>query len=693
MEKFTRKSTTSTTTTRKPNIHERRRRMRRDTLKSLKQGNVVEKYLKNTPLPFVTINTFEIISKICDNYNSLFGDETPPNAELVLSVFSDICRNAGSEASVRGRKNDPTGESKQIVPTSVASPSASSDPDPDHPVPNPNPKPNSIAYSDFDSFSNDDPSAGSNPSPETTKMYGGDGKVPSSAAAEKNKNGENADVNKVKLDDYSYRLLKNFGYPVSYDDQEESRSRKAVVETSNDEGEEDAINDEKDTNFIRGQQQREGGTDDEQKKNPIEDRERGTDKKGQSRVEGEQSEAISLPAPAPAAAEEQQAPSKDEIIRTLETTQSLWEKRAVLPIVFSKFSVNETMDYEIPESMELLFPFVIKKEKITKSTLQKLKMAVTRYVNPKVLPEILDQSTEIEAILQPQISFVLRHVPRYLSCEAKSLESYLVQQKGKLRAVEFLQFVEEGEKGPALLRDIVVLNNVTGILSFVEENVALQFETERKEPFLAFSVPKDNFFVTSRFFAVSDFCNMMINFVASVSRFPRLNAATDRKLPDVPLFTDHLLAAMVLTLQAKYMKMTKKELFESVIRILHVFLYNMFLLVIATRLNILALASDKNVEMIGNLYEESKKYLDGLDLLTNAEAGNAEEVKHKKLFYYSVLLKYCYMALEHVVFALRLQVSDEQVIHKAEDFEKECAKWESRNEDEMEILNLYASSG
>jgi len=315
-----------------------------------------------------------------------------------------------------------------------------------------------------------------------------------------------------------------------------------------------------------------------------------------------------------------------------------------------------------------------------------LKRTVTRASTKNI---VVDTPSDffVRASLQPEISFVMRYVPKYLQCDQKSILAYLMIHGKELNPLNYLKFLDRGHEGPDFLRNVVtILNDVTGLIQYSRNG--FQVIKQENEVFVRFASPVDGFFFSTRFFAISEFCSTMLIFVSSLSRWPRFSSGFEKLAQHVPFFTDLLLLKLVNDLFDGYKEMNEETLFTHVKNVLHIFYYNFFLVIIATRLNVVKLSSDMDsTEFIGDLFKESEHYIIGLEKAIGLRMEDIDQddksEKERKLEFYSVLLRYLFYALEHVTYFFEIQVAEENQIR---DFKDDFQKWKLRLEQESVLI-------
>ena len=79
-------------------------------------------------------------------------------------------------------------------------------------------------------------------------------------------------------------------------------------------------------------------------------------------------------------------------------------------------------------------------------------------------------------------------------------------------------------------------------------------------------------------------------------------------------------------------------------------------MILIARLNIVNLLnSEDQTEFIGEMFLNSEKFLQGLE--GNKSINDTRDIVIRKLEYYSILLKYCFIAVEHVIHVLGIYIS------------------------------------
>jgi hypothetical protein len=253
-------------------------------------------------------------------------------------------------------------------------------------------------------------------------------------------------------------------------------------------------------------------------------------------------------------------------------------------------------------------------------------------------------------------------------------------------AVDYLRFIEDGEFGGNFLKEkVTVLSDACGLIELKDKSSDFFFDREEEDVYFQFSTKIDNdsdLFFCTKCCTVTQFCDMMSFFVSSNVFWPSVSKnkkssrkrKSDRKstkkredLEDdydetniisqtsVPFFTNKLLYKMIVDLQNKE-SISAKELFNDIRNILHGFLYNMFIIILISRLNIVYLLnSEEQHEFVGEMFLNSESFLKGFEESDYSE--DARNIIVRKLEYYSILLKYCFIAVEHVIYYFGLHVS------------------------------------
>ena len=338
-----------------------------------------------------------------------------------------------------------------------------------------------------------------------------------------------------------------------------------------------------------------------------------------------------------------------------------------------------------------------------------LKKSIPRY------KDVLDVGlpSHEEAVTSPQICFICRFVPKYLRCFQKTILSWLTHHVSQYQgtgtkteesrvtvdAVDYLHFVEDGDFGANFLKErLSVLVDACALIEYNESNDGSDFylykNSKEEDVFFQFNskIQNDNsgFFFRSSIMSVSQFCDVISFFASSNVFWPRTFSKKERNtkkknnglLPkkagvstkklgeedndrvqendssstSVPFFTNKLLYRMVVELQNKVHLYEKKEVFEAIRNIIHVCLYNFFIMILIARLNIVNLLnSEDQTEFIGEMFLNSEKFLQGLE--GNKSINDTRDIVIRKLEYYSILLKYCFIAVEHVIHVLGIYIS------------------------------------
>ena len=337
-----------------------------------------------------------------------------------------------------------------------------------------------------------------------------------------------------------------------------------------------------------------------------------------------------------------------------------------------------------------------------------LKKSIPRYKD--VLDVVLPSHEE--AVTSPQICFICRFVPKYLRCFQKTILSWLTHHVSQYQgtgtkteesrvtvdAVDYLHFVEDGDFGANFLKErLSVLVDACALIEYKESNDGSDFylykNSKEEDVFFQFNskIQNDNsgFFFRSSIMSVSQFCDVISFFASSNVFWPRTFSKKERNtkkknnglLPkkagmstkklgeedndrvqendssstSVPFFTNKLLYRMVVELQNKVHLYEKKEVFEAIRNIIHVCLYNFFIIILIARLNIVNLLnSEDQTEFIGEMFLNSEKFLQDLE---GNKSNDTRDIVIRKLEYYSILLKYCFIAVEHVIHVLGIYIS------------------------------------
>jgi hypothetical protein len=383
-----------------------------------------------------------------------------------------------------------------------------------------------------------------------------------------------------------------------------------------------------------------------------------------------------------------------------------WAKVETAILVTSDYQTYLSTEFgATDEAKELIQVFSTLTEKRSiqwdsDSFLRLLKKSVPRFkdISDVAIP------THMEAFITPQICFICRYVPKYLRCFQKSILSYLLHHVSQdygtqveversrvtVDAVDYLRFVEDGEFGVNFLKEkVTVLCDATGIITLKEESDFFVHK-EGDDIFFMFSTKVDEdsdlFFCTHHPISIADFCETLSFFTSSNVFWPSVSSkkksslkrsdnkrttkkksvedvvvneeSNIRSQTSVPFFTDKLLYKMIVELQnkASTYEEKKRELFEAIRDIIHVFLYNFFIIILIARLNIVYLLNSENHhEFVGEMFMNSENFLLGLEEKDFSD--DKRDVVVRKLEYYSILLKYCFIAVEHIVFFLGLHVS------------------------------------
>jgi hypothetical protein len=383
-----------------------------------------------------------------------------------------------------------------------------------------------------------------------------------------------------------------------------------------------------------------------------------------------------------------------------------WAKVETAILVTSEYQTYLNTEFgatdEAKELMQVISTLTEKKsiQWESDSFLRLLKKSVPRFkdISDVAIP------THMEAFITPQICFICRYVPKYLRCFQKSILSYLLHHVSQdygtqveversrvtVDAVDYLRFVEDGEFGVNFLKEkVTVLCDAAGIITFKEESDFFVHK-EGDDIFFMFSTKveedSDLFFCTHHPISIADFCETLSFFTSSNVFWPSVSSkkksslkrsdnkrttkkksvedvvvneeSNIRSQTSVPFFTDKLLYKMIVELQnkASTYEEKKRELFEAIRDIIHVFLYNFFIIILIARLNIVYLLNSENHhEFVGEMFMNSENFLLGLEEKDFSD--DKRDVVVRKLEYYSILLKYCFIAVEHIVFFLGLHVS------------------------------------
>lgn len=341
----------------------------------------------------------------------------------------------------------------------------------------------------------------------------------------------------------------------------------------------------------------------------------------------------------------------------------------------------------------------------TDSFLRLLKKSIPRY---KDISTVVPRD-EIAYILSPQICFICRYVPKFLRCFQKAILGYLLhhvsqdqeadESRVSVDAVDYLRFIEDGEFGSNFLKEkVTVLSDACGLIELKDESSDFFFhkDEENGDIYFQFNTKVENdsaLFLCTKCCTVTQFCDVMSFFVSSNVFWPSVssrkkstrkkkstshktkkrverdidtdddddeNHADDetgnvKNQTSVPFFTNKLLYKMIIDLQNN-VPTTSKELFHSIRSIIHGFLYNIFIIILIARLNIVYLLNSKEEhEFVGEMFTNSELFLKGLE--ENDYSKDDRNIIIRKLEYYSILLKYCFTAVEHIIYFLGLHVS------------------------------------